>query len=469
MFCSNCGSNVEEGTFCPICGAQVEENAGNNTMETEVVKVTEAPDPKENNDDSEKKKQKKVLTPEEQAQRKKVITKLIVAGSFFLFAMSMLFVAIFVGFLAINNPANEILENLENGYYYSASSIYENDMNSKPNKKLVEGLNERLDDIWAEYQSDSYSYYDDIGDELETIEEMNIEEISEKLQETITNVETLHNSREAFEEAQSEEYYEDYVDAIYYYGQVIATDSNYEAAQEKIKELMPIYRSGIFDSVDDKTDYGYYSSAFEILLDAKEAFPNDTEINQKITDCEALVVSEADKLVAEKKYDDAIELVGEAMDGYPESETLNAKLESIQKGRPVYLQDLTTSLTSKNYDYDSGSFTDANGVEHDGKFKFDPGLDEGKTANAEFYLEKKYTKFTATFVPNSSTNDKEKFKIEVLVDGKVVKTIKNFTFKSKNEIIELDITGASKIEIRVKSTDWNYYNYISMTDACVYQ
>ena len=86
MFCANCGSSVEDGIiFCPNCGAKVEETVENNTAETEVIKVTEAPDPKENNDDNKKKKQKRVLTPEEQAQKKKVITKLIVAGSTYRF------------------------------------------------------------------------------------------------------------------------------------------------------------------------------------------------------------------------------------------------------------------------------------------------------------------------------------------------------------------------------------------------
>lgn len=467
MFCPNCGSTVEEGVYCPNCGAQVtEENNANNLGGAELLKVEKAPD---KTDAENKTKKKKVLTPEEQKQRKKLITKLIVAGSFFLFGFSMIFVAIIVGILALNNPANEIIESLENGYFYSATNIYEDDMNGKPNKKLIEGLDKRLDEIWDEYSSNSYAYYDDVKDELETIEDMEIEEISEKLQETVTNVETLYGSRQAYSYAQDEEYYEDYVEAIYYYGQVISTDSNYANAQAKIQELMPVYRNEIFESVDSKIEYGYYGSAFEILLEAKNAMPEDEEIAKKITACEELVISEADKLVGEKNYDDAIELIEDALEGYPENKTLSDKIASIQKGRPVYLQDLTASLTSENYDYESGTFTDANGVEHDGKFLFDPGITDKKVASAEFYLEKKYSKFTATFVPNSSTNDKEKFTIEILVDGKVVKTIKNFTFKSANESVELDVTGASKIGIRVKSTDYNFYNYISMTDACVYQ
>ena len=465
MFCPNCGSTVEEGVYCPNCGAQVEESA-DNVAEAELIKVEKAPEATvaEN-----KTKKKKVLTPEEQKQRKKLITKLIVAGSFFMFGFSMIFVAIIVGILALNNPANEIIDSLEKGYFYTAANTYEYDMHGKPNKKLIEGLDKRLDEIWDEYSSDSYAYYDDVKDELETIEDMEIEEISEKLQETITNVDTLYGSRQAYSYAQDEEYYEDYVEAIYYYGQVISTDSNYANAQAKIQELMPVYRNEIFESVDGKIEYGYYGSAFEILLEAKNAMPEDEEITKKITACEELVISEADKLVGEKKYDDAIELIENALEGYPENKALSDKIASIQKGRPVYLQDLTTSLTSENYNYASGTFTDANGVEHDGKFLFDPGLTDKKVASAEFYLEKKYSKFTATFVPNSSTNDKEKFTIEILVDGKVVKTIKNFTFKSENEAVEIDVTGASKIGIRVKSTDYNFYNYISMTDACVYQ
>ncbi len=465
MFCPNCGSNVEDGVFCPNCGAKVEETTENNMGDTELLKVEKAPEPT-TTDKKDTVKKKKVLTPEEQKQRKKLITKLIVAGAFFVVALNMVAIAILVGLLALGNPANGILQDLENGYYYSASSSYENNMNSKPNKKLITGLNERLDDIWDEYQNDSDAYYDDIADELETIEEMEIEEISEKLQETITNVEALHDSREAFEDAQNEEYYEDYIEAIHYYGQVIATDPNYETAQDKIKELMPLYRDELFDSIDDKFDWNYYSSAFELLYDAITTFPDDAEIKQKLADSETIIVAKADKFVNDKKYDEAIELIEEALEGYPENKTLTAKIEAIEKGRPVFLKDLTESSKSKNYRHLEATPT---GAEFYGCFVLDPGQDESKTAIAEYDLEKKYGKFTATFAPNGATNEKEKFTIEILVDGKVVKTIKNFTLKSKNEKVELDVTGASKIEIRVKSTGWNDYNYINMFDACLYQ
>ncbi len=466
MFCANCGSSVEDGVFCPNCGAKVEETIENNTVEAEVVKVTEAPDPKENNVDNKKKKQKKVLTPEEQAQRKKVVTKLIVAGSFFLFAMSMLFVAIFVGFLAINNPANEILEDLESGYYYSASSAFENDMHGRANKKLIEGLNKRLDTIWEDYRSGDYDFYDDIEEELETIEEMEIEEISVKLQETITNIEALHNSRDAFSDAEWDESYGDYEGAIYNYSQVIETDPNYATAQSKIEELMPLYREELFDSVDSSLSWDNYSTAFEKLYEAITAFPDDAEIKKKVSDTEVVVIAEADKLVGEKKYDDAIKFIEYALDGYPENKTLTAKIDEIEKGRPTFLKDLTESSKSKNYRHLEATAT---GAEFYGCFVLDPGQDESKTAIAEYDLEKKYGKFTATFAPNGATNEKEKFTIEILVDGKAVKTIKNFTYKSKNEKVELDITDASKIEIRVKSTDWNDYNYINMFDVCLYK
>lgn len=467
MFCANCGSSVEDGIiFCPNCGAKVEETVENNTTETEVIKVTEAPDPEENNGENKKKKQKKVLTPEEQVQKKKVITKLIVAGSFFLFAFSMIFVAIFVGLLAINNPANEILDDLESGYYYSASSAFENDMHGRANKKLIEGLNKRLDTIWEDYQSGDYGLYGDIEDELETIEEMGIEEISVKLQETITNTEALHNSQDAFSDAEREEGYGDYEDAIYNYSQVIETDPNYATAQSKIKELMPLYREELFDSVDSSLSWNYYTSAFEKLYEAITAFPDDAEIKKKVSDTEAIIIAEADKLVDEKQYDEAIKIIEYALDGYPENKTLTAKIDEIEKGRPTFLKDLTESSKSKNCDYMNATAT---GAEFYGYFVFDPGQDESKTAIAEYDLEKKYSKFTATFSPNTLTNEKEKFTIEILVDGKVVKTIKNFKSNSKNEKVELDITGAGKIEIRVKSTDWNDYNYINMFDACLYK
>lgn len=474
MFCGNCGSKVEDGVLiCTGCGTALEtpENVESTVTDEPETLTQENTEATENNDvakepeENSGKKAKKEPTPEEKAKKKKIIKALIIAGVSVVVASLAFFILIIVGIVSLLNPANKVIKALDEGRYIYAVDVYEDDMDGEPNKKLIKKLDERLDNIWAEYQVNDY-YYDTAADELDAIEEMNIAELDAKVEEIAKNVESLHDSREAFEDAQNEEYYEDYIEAIHYYGQVIATDPNYETAQAKIKELMPLYREELFNSIDDKYDWGYYSSAFELLYDAITTFPDDAEIKQILADSEAIIVTKADKLVSEKKYDEAIELIEEALEGYPENKTLTAKIEAIEKGRPVFLKDLTESSKSKNYRHLEATAT---GAEFYGCFVLDPGQDESKTAIAEYDLEKKYGKFTATFAPNGATNEKEKFTIEILVDGKVVKTIKNFTLKSKNEKVELDVTGVSKIEIRVKSTGWNDYNYINMFDACLYQ
>lgn len=473
MICANCGSNVDEGIYCPVCGAQVEQSVEEGSEETtllESMPVTEAVQAQDitSQDKEKKKKEKRALSPEEKKQRKKTITKLIVAGAFFLFAINMILIAVLVGFLALGNPANEIVDYLEAGDYYMASSLYENDMRGKPNKKLIKELDKRLDEISEDYQSGEL-YYDTASRELEVIKAMQIEDISEKLDGVIKNVETINASQIAFEDGKYNADYGYYSDAIACFRLVDSSSPDYETAQSEIERLSGLYKEDLFEDVNNDIESAYYKSAFEMLISAKEFLPEDKDIIEKLEECEATVVSEADKLIAELDYDGAVELISNAIEGYPESKTLAGKLDAIDKGRPTFLKDLKASLNSKNSEYEDGSFTDANNVEHDGKYLFDPGLDEAKTANAEFYLEKKYSRFNATFVPNQTTNEKEKFTIEILVDGKVVKTIKNFTIKSKNEAVEIDVTGASKLEIRVKSLDYAYYNYISMAEACVYK
>ena len=465
MICPNCGNNIEEGIYCPNCGAQAEENAD---TQSEFMEVTQAPDSTKAEGET-KKKKKKVLTPEEQVARKKLIKKLIIGGSFWLVAINMISIAIIIGVLAINNPAYTVLRDLEEGWFYSAESTFENDMRGKANKKLIEGLDERLDAIWEEYQNGSYYDYDDIEEELETIKNMDIAEISKKLDSTIANVEALHDSREAFADGQWEEDYDDYMEAINYYSQVIAIDSNYEAAQERIKALTPLYRDEIFEDIDEYFEYGYYTLAFETIAEAKKALPKDAEITKKVTECENVIIAKVDEHISKLRYDDAIELVESALEGYPEDEVLNTILTELESGRPVLLKSLTATKNSKCYTTDSYTFEDANGVEHDGKFRLDPGMDEKKVSVLEYELKGEYTKFAATFAPEKSTNEEDKFTIEIVVDGKVVKTIKSFTAKSKNEAVEIDVTEAKTLEIRVKSTGENNYNYIAMTEACVYK
>ena len=465
MFCGNCGSDVESGINCPNCGAKVEEST---EVKSEFMEVTEAPDSK--TEGTTKTKKKKVLTPEEQAARKKLIKKLIVAGSLWLVAVNMIAVAIITGIMAINNPAYIVIENLEDGYYSAARSTFEYDMRGRANKKLIEGLDERLDEIWEKYKEYAYDYeYDDVVAELEAIKEMGIAEISEKLDATIANVKALQASREAFVDGQTEENYDDYMDAITYYSRVIPTDANYEDAQARIKALTPLYRAEIIEEIDDYIAYSIYASAFEKLATLKKALPEDTEVEKKAAECENIIITKVDEYTSKLLYDEAEKLLGDALEGDPENQVLNARLDEIKNGRPVMLKDLNFTENSKCYTTDTYTFEDANGAEHKGKFRFDPGMDTEKLAVAEVELKGDYSKFAAVFVPETSTNEEEKFTIEIIVDGKVVKTIKNFTAKSKNEAVEIDVTGAQKLEIRVKSNGESYYNYISMTEACVYK
>ncbi len=464
MNCPNCGTNIENGTCCPACGAQAEEKA---VVESEFMEATQAPDSKTEGDA--KKKKKKALTPEEQVARKKLIKKLIVAGAFWLVAINMISFAIIIGVLAINNPAHTVIENLEDGNYYSAASTFEYDMKGRANKKLIEGLDERLDEIWENYQKDTYDDYDSIEEELETIKDMEIAEISEKLTTTITSVESLKASRDAFADGEWEEDYGNYMDAITYYSMVIPTDANYEAAQARIKELTPLYRTEIIQKIDEYIEYGYYDTAFKELAAVKQALPKDTEITKKATECENLIITKVDEYTSKLLYDDAEGLIGLALDGDPENEVLKAKLEEVQTGRPVMLKALEATDKSRSYNTDTYTFEDANGIEHMGRFMLVPGNDPDKLSVVEVELKGDYTKFAANFVPEKGTNVKEKFTIEILVDGKSAKTIKSYTAKSKNEAVEIDVTDAQKLTIRVKSSDNSYYSFISMTEACLYK
>ena len=62
---------------------------------------------------------------------------------------------------------------------------------------------------------------------------------------------------------------------------------------------------------------------------------------------------------------------------------------------------------------------------------------------------------------------------KIIIEGDFLKEYKKYLDlirkHLKDEKVELDITDASKIQIRVKSTGWNDYNYINMFDACLYK
>ncbi len=452
MFCGNCGYNVEDGAFvCPGCGAALV--APENT-EAPVCEGAEAV------------AAESVDLEAKKAKKKKLIKGLIIAGVSVFVVMLAVLGLIIAGVVSLLNPANKVIKALDEGRYIYAVTVYEDDMDGEPNKKLIKKLDERLDNIWTEYQSNTY-YYSTAVNELEAIDAMDIPELSAKLEEVEVNVETLYDSREAFEDAQYELGYEDYEDALYYFSKVADIDANYETAQSEISRITPIYKQEVYDAVDEALANEDYSEVFEELLEAQESLPNDAEITQKIADNEADVIKKADEFFKAKKYEEAADILEDAIAGYPDSEKLTSKLETIKANTPVDMRALRVFMNYENYYSTKKELKDAKNNTYSGGFVFDPGRDDSATALVEFKLDGEYKKFTAEFVADEKTNPKDKFEIEISLDGKVLKTIKNFGKNSKSVPVEFDITNGQRLKVQVKSTEWNSYNYINMVNAYV--
>lgn len=484
MFCGVCGTAVQDGIFCPNCGSRVVQETNNtdtiinNSLNTGTEYFAEASVPTEmieentaSKADSEvtkpdtKKKPEK--SPEEKAAQKKKIKKIIIGVSVALVVMLVGFIAAIIGLVALLNPANKVIDSLENGEYDYAVYYYQKNM-GEPNNKLVDGINERLDVIWEKFEAEEIDYYTAAG-ELAAIQQMDVTELSDKIADINGKVERLNGSRIAYAAAQDFENDGDYVNAIAQYRLVIDSDANYESAKGALDKLVPDYKDGVLEEAQGYAKNKDYGAAIEVLNDSVQVLGEDADIVAKITTYQTTyekeVIAEADKLLKAKKFDEAETLLSNAKEILPDSTKIQEKLSGVDDYRPVDLSEMVL-IDSKDYEFKNELFTDSFGYKYANSYFFNPDYNE--ETYAVFNLDKKYNVFKASVVSNPTTNSDSNYTVAIIVDGKVVKTVDEFTKTTGKINVEVDVTGVTKLEIRVIETtgEWEK-TYISLVDATV--
>lgn len=490
MFCGKCGGNVDnDAMFCPVCGTPVGNDAQNNvkqgapvaekpinvnagvnaqkTAPAKTAPVKTAP-AKANPAPAKKVKTKPELTPEEAAAKKKKIKKIIIGVVAGVVAAFVALIAAIIGLVAILNPANKVLGYLEDGEYSAAVDYYYYKM-GEPNNKLVKGIDERLDDIWTDYQDETMEYVA-AYDELAAIQRMDIYEVSEKLDKVMSDVSALEESRTAFKLAQEFESEGNDIAAIAQYRLVIETDANYEAAKTALDTLVPAYKKSVLDDAAEYAAAKDYEGAVDVLSASTEVLGQDSDIVAKLkayeTTYETSVLAQADELLKAKKYDDAVLLLEKAKEILTDDTKVDAKITEVNEARPVALNELVL-VDSEDYEFRDEILTDSFGYKYECYHFFDPGKGSNKKSFAIYNLDKKYTSFTASVVANPKTQSSDKFSVVVLVDDKITLTIDEFTKTTGKKDVSVDVTGATKLEIRITSEGRYDNNHVSVVDAYV--
>ncbi|MBR5515713.1 MAG: protein kinase [Clostridia bacterium] len=395
--------------------------------------------------------------------------------------------------------SDEIINALENGNFDDALDLF---LEFGSDKKLVKSLSDRLDQVYDDFYNGKITY-ERAKEELETIEKMNIKELSEKFISTRDKIFQLNDSKIAFEKA--EEYYEngDYIKAIEQYMLVIITDPNYSAAQTKINSSKGKYKDSVIDECESLVSENKYTEAMDILENALTVFENDTELEGKLSSVKTsyvkYAVSQADTLLEEKKYDDAqalledvlseipdneeiqekideipsiieqdyieeaqaladkgayesaIKILDDALELLPDNENIIAKKKEILESQPVDINNLTiVDSSSGNISALSSAGTDAFGDSYNTGIKFTPTEDEA--SYIVYKLDGNFENFEATLTLPSSADSESKFTVEIFTDGKRAKRIKGYQMSDGNMNLNIDVSGKDELEIKISLT-----------------
>ena len=326
MKCVNCGKRIrKELKFCPYCDAsqigELEDVFSNSNKEIpkpliledfeeiEVERQVEAEE--ENSQEAETKKKFKINI---KLTKKAKQTLLGIAAG-------LLVVLILWACGVFKSNATRIKEHLEVGEFDAAYSLYLDKYSEKENPK-------RLVKVMIKYMKESYSLhimgelpYEHISESLSVIEKMDVGHLDDTLNYTVTNVEQLKNSEEAF--ILGGEYYKDkkYTKAIAEYRKVSKDYKYYESAKTGLENSISAYRNSVLSTAADYAYEGEYTKAIKALDKTKKILPEDDLIAKRKEDYRQAknrkllknLTNEIDRKIVKKDYKGAIEVITKAI------------------------------------------------------------------------------------------------------------------------------------------------------------
>lgn len=375
--------------------------------------------------------------------------------------------------------------------------------------------NTKIEEIERSFLAETIDYSAAVS-ELDQIESKGITGTQESLNKARSNLEALNNSRIAFETAESFFNTENYIDAVEYYKDVIESDPNYASVSAKIDACYNNYRSKILADAEAKVTGGSYEDAIGILKNSLNVLPNDATIQQqiaiyesKLTDLsisdalanaasyadagdyakairalepqlkanpdnyelqarhsdyiaayEQKVIDDADALAADRRFDQAIELIKEAQAVLTDSQALKNKVAALEASKPTALSNLT--VINGGWNWNEGTPDDPFGNNYSGCVNF--AILEGsswdpKTISAEYRTDGKYATLTGDLIPYTSIGQDASYKILVYTDDgsdnfQLIYTSADIGRKTDCTPFEANIAGAKYVKIDVVlSTD----------------
>lgn len=384
-----------------------------------------------------------------------------------------------VGLTGCGTKAKDIIKPLENGEYEKALSVY-NDakLSDKETSSLKKQLREKLSKIVDEFNNNSISY-NDAKSFIATISEMNISELNTDLATASGSIYSLNESKLAYVNGCEVMAQEKYEEAISYFELVISKDTNYEDASNKITEARDLIykklKTEMLELVNENIKNGDYGAALgeiELFEDNNEQGAKDDELkkiyNDYVNEYKTLITGKVEKLLENKAYLSAINMLDEAKKVIDCTE-FSELYEKIQTEKPIYLCDVKYQ-TSDRFEVKSegDNLKDTIGNEYTANSNlyeisyYNDGWSE-YPGSVEYYLGYTYNKLIGNIAVDDVSNDINGV-LTIYGDNVSIFTLE-LNRKTLPEKIEIDISGVNYLKITLSASGEGTLTAI-MSDFC---
>lgn len=236
-----------------------------------------------------------------------------------------------------NSPIEKFKRLIEKDDYVTAMELYNSKLtdDTSDSRRAIGFVRNEMDVILDEFKAGSRDYQT-VASELNAFEK--IPELAEDVLEIRSEIERFQASFIAY--ATAEDFYskENYMEAITWYQQVIAEDSNFQTAQQKLEESVQKYRDEVVKKVDEFAAKEQYSDAVTLLMQAMPILPDDTVLQQKWNTVSAeqesylleQEIAEIDQLLKQKDFLPALEKATAGVDTYNDVRMENKYQETVK-------------------------------------------------------------------------------------------------------------------------------------------
>lgn len=347
------------------------------------------------------------------------------------------------------------------GNYAEAMAFYTEtaSANAEGRNAIIGVLKNIAEGVVRDYFNDSVTY-ESAEMQLDFIqrfsEDNNISEID--IQEYTTQLTKANISKLAYSSGTEFMKSKNYLPAIEQFKRVTENDSYYTDAQEQITAATEAYKEEIAERAKKSAEASKYDEALEVVSEALLVFKDDNDLqilsNTYAANYITQIIQKADAafINPETDYAKAIDVLRPAMQKYPKNQILQDKYDSYMQCEPVSIFDMEP-YTYDNRELNVRTVTDNMGNVYEKAFlPFNYIYSE--VISSTYDIGKRYNLLKGTVAITKGATREETGSLKIYGDGRLLKEIKtNKTYKPQE--LSLDITGITDLKIEFSDTSRN--------------